>query len=225
MSGTLRLRWVITPNEAPQPLRPCRRCHGAKFFQSSGKFRINANGKKLDAWLIYHCQSCGSPWNRPIIERRPRQEIDGALLQALHANDPALAAKVAFDVDQLRRSTDQIREFPEVGLRQEVLSQGAPPYSALEILLAVPVPTALRTDRLLAGQLGLSRNRLQKLEKAGRLCLSGGALKRPVRDQQRVRVDLGDATGGVDLDLAQALARRIRQIGEPSPAAVSSNSR
>ncbi|TIW96850.1 MAG: hypothetical protein E5V57_26540, partial [Mesorhizobium sp.] len=54
MSSILRIRWVIAPKTAPRPLINCNRCNGLKAYHSSGKFRVNANGKRIDAWLIYH---------------------------------------------------------------------------------------------------------------------------------------------------------------------------
>ena len=67
-------------------------------FHSSDKIRVNANGKRVDAWLVYKCTCCGSSWNRPILERRPVRTIEPDLLMSLRASEPMLARRLAFDV-------------------------------------------------------------------------------------------------------------------------------
>ena len=66
------------PRTPPRPWLACSRCRGIKPFRCSEKFRLNANGKRLDAWLIYRCASCDNTWNRPVLERRNRRDIDPA---------------------------------------------------------------------------------------------------------------------------------------------------
>ncbi|HEV2901158.1 MAG TPA: DUF1062 domain-containing protein [Pseudaminobacter sp.] len=44
----------------------CRRCSGTKNHKSSGKIRVDANCKRVNAWLIYKCMSCDGTWNRQI---------------------------------------------------------------------------------------------------------------------------------------------------------------
>ena len=100
MSNLPRVQWTITPRIAPQPWLPCRRCDRPRPFRSSGKIRANANGKRLDAWLIYRCADCGSPWKRPLLQRRSIRDIDPASLQALQGND--LDAVGLVDADQAR---------------------------------------------------------------------------------------------------------------------------
>ncbi|TIN82029.1 MAG: DUF1062 domain-containing protein, partial [Mesorhizobium sp.] len=73
-------------------------CGTVKAYCSSGKFRVNANGKRIDVWLIYRCIDCDNSWNFGIFERCNRRDIDPTLLAALERNDPALAHRHAFDV-------------------------------------------------------------------------------------------------------------------------------
>jgi hypothetical protein len=66
----------------------------------------------------------------------------------------------------------------------------------LEILCAVPQPTGLRVDRLLAAELHWSRSRIQRLEKAGELVVlpAGSRLRRAVRDGTRLVIDFSQAS-------------------------------
>ena len=88
MCDTFRVRWTIIPQIAPQPWIACSGCGGLRAFQSSGKIRLNANGRRLDAWLIYKCLACEKTWNRPIFERQTVRDISPAVLDALQSNDP-----------------------------------------------------------------------------------------------------------------------------------------
>ncbi|WP_292189131.1 hypothetical protein [Mesorhizobium sp.] len=65
--------------------------------------------------------------------------------------------------------------------------------TALELQLGFEMPTALRLDRLLPGQLGISRSRLQAWEEKRSLVVGpDGAkvLRKPARTGTAIRVDL-----------------------------------
>lgn len=159
----------------------------------SGKTRLNANGRRLDAWLIYRCSSCDSTWNRPIFERRPVGDIDPATLDALQNNNGAWIEKLAFDIDGLRRDAGQVEEFSEVHLRKTILAPVAESSLRLEIVLDLAAKTSLRTERLLSTELGLSRKRIVTLEEAGRLVTAPSGkntLRRPLKDEMRIVIDL-----------------------------------
>ncbi len=187
MSQVLRVRWTIVPQTAPQPWRPCSRCGGARRFRTGGKARVNANGRRVDAWLIYRCTACDGTWNRPILERRPLRAIDPAFLGALVANDPELMRRLAFDVEALRRRGGRVELFDDVVVTRDMPSE------------SVPAPTGLRLDRLLGNELRLSRSVVRRLESRGALVVSppGSRLHRPVRDGMEVGIDLSspDAAG------------------------------
>lgn len=193
MSGLLRIRWAIAPKIAPRPIINCNRCGTLKAYQCSGKFRVNANGKRIDAWLIYRCIDCDNSWNLGILERCNRRDIEPALLAALESNDPALARRHAFDVVALRSRIGRVEEFPDVAIRKEALDNRQEKTTALEIQLELEMPTALRLDRLLAGELGISRSRLQAWEDKRLLVVAPDgtkALRRPVREGTAIRIDL-----------------------------------
>src|SRR5689334_17573730 len=98
MSDVLRVKWTIGVAKPPQPLLHCSRCNGTTNFGASDRIRVNSNGRRIDAWLIYRCTSCDITWNRPILERRRVRSIDPLFLAALQANDPRLARRLALDV-------------------------------------------------------------------------------------------------------------------------------
>ncbi|MGB9141562.1 MAG: DUF1062 domain-containing protein [Aestuariivirga sp.] len=193
MCSILRVQWTIIPRIAPRPWIACSGCGGLSPFQSSGKIRLNANGKKLDAWLIYKCLACGKTWNRPIFERQNVRDINPAALHALHTNDPGWIRAQAFDVAALRRDAHRIDEFGDVDIHRSALNTKDDAWSALEIALVVPLPTGLRLDRLLAAQLQISRSRLETLHAAGKLRTAPDhrdMLRRRIKHGLRITLDL-----------------------------------
>ncbi|WP_095204315.1 DUF1062 domain-containing protein [Mesorhizobium carmichaelinearum] len=193
MSSTLRIHWAIAPQIAPQPLINCNRCGGVKAYRCSGKFRVNANGKRIDVWLIYRCVDCDNSWNFGIFERCNRRDIEPALLQALESNDPGLARRHAFDTGALRSQVGRVEEFPDVAVHKRLLGGARDNAAALELLLGMEMPTSLRLDRLLANELGISRSRLQTLGERRRLVVDpdgAKALRKPARQGMTVRIDL-----------------------------------
>ncbi|WP_322416990.1 DUF1062 domain-containing protein [Mesorhizobium huakuii] len=193
MSGTLRIHWAIAPQTAPQPLINCNRCGGVKAYRCSGKFRVNANGKRIDVWLIYRCVDCDNSWNFGIFERCNRRDIEPALLQALESNDPGLARRHAFDIVALRNQVGGVEEFPDVAVQKRLLGGARETALALELQLGLEMPTSLRLDRLLASELGISRSRLQALEERRLLVVDpdgAKALRKPARQGMTIRIDL-----------------------------------
>lgn len=162
-----------------------------KAYRCSDKFRVNANGKRIDVWLIYRCVDCDNSWNFGIFERCNRRDIEPALLAALESNDPALARRHAFDVVTLRSRVGRVEEFSDVAVHKQMIYEGS--ATALELRLALEMPTSLRLDWLLAGELGISRSRLQALEEKRLLVVTpdgAKALRKPARHGTTVRIDL-----------------------------------
>ncbi|MGX7875640.1 DUF1062 domain-containing protein [Mesorhizobium sp. ORM6] len=193
MSSTLRIQWTIAPEIAPRPLINCNRCGGMKAYRCSGKFRVNANGKRIDAWLIYRCIDCDNSWNFGIFERCKRRDIEPALLRALESNDPGLARRHAFDLVALRNQAGRVEEFPDVAVHKRLLGGTRESAATLELRLGLEMPTSLRLDRLLAGELGISRSRLQALEEKRLLVIGpdgAKALRKPARAGTAIRIDL-----------------------------------
>ncbi|ANK85977.1 hypothetical protein AMJ97_CH02398 [Rhizobium sp. N1314] len=192
MCKTLRVRWTITPKTAPQPWIACGGCGGLRAFRSSGKIRLNANGRKLDAWLIYKCLICDRTWNRPIFERRNIRDVDPMILDALQSNDPDWIRAETFNLDALRRKSQRVDEFAEFEIAKEIRHE-TEGWTSLEIELTAPFPTSLRLDRLLAGELKMSRSRLQALHDRG-LCRTeperADIMRRRIMNGTLVTIDL-----------------------------------
>lgn len=154
--------------------RPCSRCGRMSSFASTGKFRLNANGSKLDAWLIYCCVSCGNRWNRSVFERRPLASIPPDLLLALQSNDAALArsAFAGAGAHGVQGSAGPVH------LKSTCLQTANRQADGIDLAIQNPDGCAVRLDQLLAKGLGLSRKDLKAMVLAGALELTHGPVRR-----------------------------------------------
>ncbi|MDB5553410.1 MAG: hypothetical protein JWL86_3394 [Rhizobium sp.] len=200
MSNTLNVKWTIIPINAPQPWIACSGCGGPRPFKCSDKLRLNANGRRLDAWLIYRCTGCDKTWNRTLFERRNVRDIDPVTIEALQSNDPNWIRGRAFDLSALGRFAKRIDAFADCLVHKSVTGE-AEGWDVLRIDLAVPFTAGLRLDRMLATELGLSRSRLQALHETESLRIEPDqkqALRRPVRDGSRITLNLGYGRSQID---------------------------
>src|SRR5262245_442707 len=91
--------WRVVALAAPAWVRPCPRCPDpAARFAATARFRVNANGGRLDVWLLYACAACGVTEKRRLLHRAPVAAIEPARLDGYHRNDAALAWSHAFEL-------------------------------------------------------------------------------------------------------------------------------
>lgn len=84
--------------------RRCGKCGRKQEFVNSGKFRVNANGNRIDVWLIFRCKKCKHTWNMTIYERVKISGIDPEKYEQFLANDPDLASAYGNNIRFLRRN-------------------------------------------------------------------------------------------------------------------------
>ncbi|HKS58514.1 MAG TPA: DUF1062 domain-containing protein [Steroidobacteraceae bacterium] len=172
-------RWSLRPQELPRPWRYCASCSMPRAFVCSERFRVNANKKSLDVWLNYRCESCEDVWKFPLLARRTLREL-GPALDDFARHDPATVWKYAFDIPRLRPHVIRIDSDVRVQIERSPLADAAAPPGYICIDFAVPFPCGIRLDRLLAGELKISRSSLRVDP------VQQDALRKRVRDRQRV---------------------------------------
>ena len=69
----------------------CAKCGRKMLFVNTKCFRVNANGNKLDVWLIYRCEKCKHTLNLSVYERKNRTQIKDEEYQLFLCNDAVLA--------------------------------------------------------------------------------------------------------------------------------------
>ena len=95
-------RWRVQSSELPRIWRYCSRCRRSCAFLCAERFRVNAQKKIIDIWLLYRCAECDDTWKLPIIERSRVDDIDALRLSAYERNDGELARRHASDLSRLR---------------------------------------------------------------------------------------------------------------------------
>ncbi|MCG8419607.1 MAG: DUF1062 domain-containing protein [Proteobacteria bacterium] len=197
-------QWRIIPLYTPRVWRHCRRCNSQQPFASSDRFRVNANQRRLDVWLIYRCTACDSTWNREIAARVTPGDIGAACHARFQDNDRDEAWRWAFDLSSL--TARGIRVAGEVAVRVERTGNAlqctecpghchrgslCPAADSCprpgRIRLILQYPCNVRLDKLLAREFGASRSHIARLIARGDLRILGGPprpLRKPVRDGQ-----------------------------------------
>ena len=95
---------VAQISSAPTVVRYCKKCNARTGFASSGMFRVNAQKKSLDVWLIYKCRKCNTKWNLTVMSRVAPGAISLEMLNGFHENDEKLAMQYATDTTLIKKN-------------------------------------------------------------------------------------------------------------------------
>ncbi len=90
-------------------LHRCGGCGKKQPFVNSGRFRVNANGNRVDVWLIFRCAKCKHSWNLTIYERKSPGRIPPEEYEKFLDNDRELAQRYGSDPAFLRRNGGEIK--------------------------------------------------------------------------------------------------------------------
>lgn len=96
--------WEIQVLSLPRILKYCKKCGKRRVFNCSEQFRINAQRKSLDIWLIYKCFNCNTTWNATVFSRISPQSLSPRMLERFYKNDEALVEQYAMDNNFLKRN-------------------------------------------------------------------------------------------------------------------------
>ncbi len=158
--------WTVIPTCLPLVRRRCHTC-ASTTFRASGKFRINAHHKLLDAWLLVLCTRCGETAKLTVLERTTVRCVPPELLDRLHDNDLGLTAELLRD-PVLRRRNRIALDWDDAWR----LDTGGPDHRDREVIdvsvrFAAPIP--VRPVRLIAEGCGLSRAEVARLIVEGKV--------------------------------------------------------
>jgi hypothetical protein len=137
------LPWVVRRTRLPLLSLRCVDCRSESATTGEGRFRVNANGKLLDVWLLVH-------------ERAPVRSFDPAELDGYHASDPELVASRLLDPLLARRNRLTLDWKGAWRLDTPSAWRAEAWPVTVEVVFEDPVP--VRPERLIAQGLGLSRN-------------------------------------------------------------------
>ncbi|MFJ8465526.1 DUF1062 domain-containing protein [Streptomyces swartbergensis] len=158
--------WVVTPTCLPTVLRRCHAC-ASERFRANGKFRVNANHKLLDAWLLVLCTACGDTAKLTVLERMNVRSVRPELLDRMHDNDPGLAAELLQDPVVRRRN----RIALDWGNAWRLDTGGSDHLDreVIDVSVRFAARIPVRPVRLIAEGCGLSRAEVGRLIAEGKL--------------------------------------------------------
>lgn len=172
MSYLKKIEYEIVLKDSFEVIRNCPKCGRKTYFKNTKKFRINANGNKLDIWLIYQCEECKHTLNLAIYERQKVSSITKEEYQRFLDNDEQFAEMHGKNV-QLFRKNKAVIDFEKVNYDFVKLHETTE-YSddfedQIEIAINNPYQLKIRPEKQIAEIMGLSRSQVKNLLEKGKI--------------------------------------------------------
>jgi hypothetical protein len=162
----LATQWLVYRTDLPLIRRRCLRCSSAQY-RSHGKFRVNANGKLLDVWLLALCIGCRETVKLTVLERVHVRTIDPSTLTRFHHNDLELAAKLLEDPRLLRRNGVTLDWDGAWALQKMTVDVSEAEVVDTSVRFVQRIP--IRVTTLLSVGLDVSRSEVRRLASDGSL--------------------------------------------------------
>jgi hypothetical protein len=162
----LATHWLVSPTGLPLIRRRCRNCPSA-LHRADGKFRVNANHKLLDVWLLARCAGCDETIKLTVLERARVRAVHPATLDRFHGNDPELAANLLRDPGLLRRNRVTADWDDAWTLRRPTADLAKAELIDTSVRFVQHIP--IRVTKLLSAGLEVSRSEVRRLVADGAL--------------------------------------------------------
>ncbi len=163
-----QIKYEIIAKETPTVNRNCSKCKQTTEFYCSEKFRVNANQKLVDIWLIYNCVHCEGTWNYPIFSRVHVRKFDANVLEKFRSSDKETVWHYAFQIKMLRSLCSAVNTNIKYEVKKEMLDSVS---NEITMKLCCNYDFGLRIDKLLAEIMGISRSAVTKLAEDGHILL------------------------------------------------------
>jgi hypothetical protein len=164
--------WVIRELGLPTIVKACVSCRSTRHHPT-GKFRVNANGKLLDVWMLIGCELCGRTSKIPVHERIHVQALESERLLMFENNNPAMVRQLAMDGALAGKAAYRLDWSGTWELETDMpfydLECGDP--APLEVVVRFELPAPIRVEKLLTAGFGLSRSAVRGMVDSGRIRL------------------------------------------------------
>ncbi|HZU55121.1 MAG TPA: DUF1062 domain-containing protein [Actinocrinis sp.] len=170
MNTDRKALWAVRELGLPAIVKPCVDCPGTRH-RPSGRFRVNANGKLLDVWLLLCCEACGNTSKVPVHERRHVQQLEPARRLAFENNDPAMVRALAMNASLAAKSGYRLDWTGTWRLETDLPFYSPQDPHSLTVFVGFELPAPIRVERLLMSGLGLSRGEVRRMVASGRIRL------------------------------------------------------
>ena len=165
MSYLKKIEYEIVPRDSFLVIRGCAKCGRKTHFKNTKKFRVNANGNKLDLWLIYQCEECKHTLNLAIYERQKISSIPKDEYQCFLDNNEQLAEMYGRNMQLFRKNKAEVNydrldyDFVKLHETPETNDSGG------QVLVTInnPYQLKIRPEKQIAEVLGLSRSQVKSL--------------------------------------------------------------
>lgn len=166
--------WEVEYTSQLPVIRYCKKCGKKTEYICSDLFRVNAQHKYLDIWLIYKCSNCDSTWNSTIYSRVNPKNLNSEILEQFHTNDNNLVKQYAMNVELLHKNG------AEVGIPEyKIVGQEININDLTQVRIVSKYPSQLKVSTLLREKLGLSRRKFDEMLDCGIIkSISGVDLKK-----------------------------------------------
>lgn len=169
MSYLHKIEYRILPKEIFRIIRNCPGCGGKSVYCSTGNFRVNANGNQLDVWLIYHCPKCKHTFNLSIYERKRVSDISAEEYRAFLTNDVDTVFHYGLDKSIFIKNRAEIAwddiTYDILPVNKETYEKNE--YPKYGMILQNPYGLKLRTEKVIADILQITRSKTRKWIKEG----------------------------------------------------------
>jgi hypothetical protein len=95
--------WEVKAKNTPLLKKKCNHCDSDRFH-CSDKFRLNAQKKNIDIWLIYRCVKCNNRYNMTLFSRIRTESISKELFNKMSENNIEVVWEYAFSHETRRRN-------------------------------------------------------------------------------------------------------------------------
>ena len=169
MSYLEKIEYEIVPQESLSIIRNCSGCDKKSTFKNTKRFRVNADGNRLDVWLIYQCEKCKHTYNLAIYERKKVSSLPEIEYQCFLSNDEQLAEMYGRGYQLFKRNRAEF-DLESISYQYEKLkgiSDGTNNEHPVEIVIHNPCGLKIRPEKQIAEVLSLSRSQVKKMTELG----------------------------------------------------------
>ena len=170
MNTRRQARWAVRESGLPAIVTPCPGCPSTRHHPS-GKFRVNANGKLLDVWLLLCCAACGRTSKVPVHERIRGPSLERARRLAYETNDPAMVRELIMSASLAAKNGYRLDWAGTWELRTDTPFGPAEDPAPLAVQVSFELPAPVRVEQLLTIGLGRSRAEVRRMVADGRIRL------------------------------------------------------
>lgn len=169
MSYLRKIEYKMEPTQSFHVVRNCAGCGTKANYINTGRFRVNANGNKLDVWLIYQCEKCKHTFNLSIYERKNPGKIPQEEYEKFLENNEELAAEYGKSLPFFARNRAEVeKESVVYGYKAEsgewIGTEEQTAYRKGDLIVVHnPYGMRVRVEKQVAEILNVSRSQVKKI--------------------------------------------------------------